>query len=97
MTRGLSYGDTVLLNGEGVEFNKKEYIYGEEGFHDTVLHGGKYSASTTLLDISCNAGRWGLVSELEGVRKVGHFTGALLASYLKRYLEGDYEDYEEGE
>ncbi len=92
---GLSYGDTVLIDGKRVDFNKQGFICEKDGFTDTIIRGGGYSASTTLLDISCDAGRYGLVDELEGVKKVGHFKGATLARYLERYLRGDYEKQEE--
>ena len=93
--KGLSFGDSVLLNGERVYFNTRDFIRGKDGFTDTVIRGGGYSASTTLLDISCDAGRHGLVDELEGVKKVGRFKGVTLARYLERYLSGDYEKQEE--
>lgn len=97
MAKGLSHGDSVLLNGRRVDFNREDFIHNEDGFTDRILHGGGYSASTILLDISCDAGRYGLVSELKRVRKVGNLKGVTVASYVERYLDGDYEEYKEGD
>jgi len=95
--KGLSLGDTVMIKGEVVNFDKWEKVVDRSGFEDTILCGGRYKASTTLLDISCGAGRWGMVDEINRVKKVGHFKGTTLASYLKRYLTGDFERFKEGD
>ena len=93
MSKGLAYGDVALIDGERVEFNERECIIEPSGFCNEILRGGRYSASTIMLDISCNAGRYGLVSELQGVRKVGRFKGETLAKYLQQYLDGNYEEF----
>ena len=88
MGNGLSYGDSVLMDGERVDFTELRYIYEGKKCVDVVLRGGRYSASTNLLDISGDAGRHRLITELENVEKVGVFKGKTLAKYLKMYLDG---------
>ena len=95
MNKGVSFGDTILVDGERVEINKRQGLLKDGEYFDTVLSGGGYSASDKLLGVSYSAGRHSIVNELNGGDyhsiKIGRFKGETIAGYIDKYLNGEYE------
>lgn len=95
MNEGVSLGESILIGGEVVNINEWEEVVKDGKLFDTILSGGGYSASDTLLGVSYVSGRHSLVNELKGGDyhsiKVGRFRGETIASYIKMYLEGNYQ------
>jgi len=95
--KGIKQGDRLNINGVVVDIDKARFIDDGKGFSDTILSGGKYSASATLLNISYEVGRHSLIDDLKDAKKVGKFRGETLAKYIRQYLDGDYEEFGEDE
>jgi len=81
--KGIKQGDRLNINGVVVDIDKAHFIDDGKGFSDTILSGGKYSASATLLNISYEVGRYSLIDELRGVKRIGHLRGETVIDELR--------------